>query len=523
MSEEKTLYLTESDPTELQERLAALEMFLDTVEWKVVSAQADQEFSRDGLRNITELSRIYYLKNPLVGRGVNVKKHYIWGQGWTIRAQQPEIQEVIDAFLYDNKNDDVLGSHEARTQLEVELETDGNIFFCFFPDAVTGEVAIRTICFDEIDDILYNPDDRKEPWFYRRTWEQVTLDYESGTQTTVTKIAYYPDWRYTPTNQAPKIGEYPIYWDKPIYHVKIGGFSNWKFGISEIYAAIDWAKAYKLNLEDWASIIRAYRKFAYQLTAPTNKAVTQIKSRLNTSVPGSETTPAQPPPITGSTFIGTNDFALKAVSHNGATVSADDGRRLMLMVAAVQGLPETFYGDASVGTLATAESLDRPTELMMVDRQTLWRDITLNIVAFVELWAVKAPQGALRSLGRVDTKIRNGQRDETVIWNEGVNDDVSVSFPPLVQKNIPAMVGAVVQAATLGQAGTLAGTLDLPALSRILLTTLGVADADEIVERLFPDGEVPGATTERPAAEAMMVEAVKELRSALVSLREGKG
>lgn len=519
--EEQTLYLTESDPTELQERLAALEMMLDTVEWRVVSAQADREFSRGGLKSITELSRVYYLKNPLIGRGVNVKKYYVWGQGWTIRAQQPEIQAVIDSFLYDQKNDDVIGSHEARGQLEVELETDGNIFFCFFVNAVTGMIRIRTITFGEIEDVVYNPDDRKEPWYYRRQWVETRLNYETGGMETDVRVAYYPDWRYRPSSRPATIGGHSVHWEKPIYHIKIGGFSDWKFGISEVYAAIDWAKAYKLNLEDWASIIRAYRKFAYQLTAPGNKQVTAIKSRLNTGVPGSETGTAQPPPITGSIFASTNDYKLNAVSHSGATVSADDGRRLMLMVAAVQGLPETFYGDASVGSLATAKSLDRPTELMVEDRQQLWRDVTLNIIGFVELWAVKAPQGALRGLGRVETVVEDGQATETIVWNEGVVDDVSVDFPPIIEHDIPAMVTATVQAATLGAAGVSAGTIDLPTLSRILLTQLGIPDTDEIVERLFPDGEVPedDAAPERPAAEAAMVEAVKELRNALLTLR----
>ena len=50
-----------------------------------------------------------FVKNPLIKRGVNVKVNYVWGQGWSIRAQEPELQAVIDGFLYDQKNDDVFG------------------------------------------------------------------------------------------------------------------------------------------------------------------------------------------------------------------------------------------------------------------------------------------------------------------------------------------------------------------------------------------------------------------------------
>jgi hypothetical protein len=507
----------EMSESELQERLAALEFAMESAEWRVVSAQGDQEFSRGGLTSVTEISRLMFLKNPMIKRGVLVKRDYVFGQGWAIHAQEPAIQATIDAFLYDQKNDDVFGSHEARLQLEIELQTDGNWFFCFFINAVTGQLRIRTISFDQIDDVLYNPDDSKEPWYYLRRWTETRVNMSDGSTEAVVRAAFYPDWRYKPTAQPKHIGDWPVYWDRPLYHVKVGGFSNWKFGISEIYDAIDWARAYKSFLEDWASIVRAYRKFAFQLTAPSSKAVSGIRGKIGN---GSEANGnAVAPPITGSIFAATEGYNLQAVKTSGATVSADDGRRLQLMVAASFGLPETFFGDASVGSLATAESLDRPTELMMQNRQQLWRDVTLNIINFVELWAIKAPQGALRSLGRVETTVENGQKTEAIVWNEGVNDDVAVAFPPLVQHNAAAMVAATVNAATLGQAGVLAGTIDLPTLSAILLTQLGISDADEIVERLFPDGEPVEQIGPRPVAEAMMIEAVKELRNALVNLR----
>ena len=478
---------------ELEERLAALEWALESPEWRRLTATTDQEFTRQGLKNITELCRIMYLKNPLVKRGVTVKRFYVWGQGWTIRAKDKEIQAAIDAFLYDQKNDDVLGSHEARMQLEIELETDGNLFFCFFINRATGRIRVRTISFDQIEDIIYNPDDAKEPWYYRRVWSEQTFDSSTGALTTQPRTAYYPDWRYDPVTKLKSINSNPVHWDKPIYHVRVGGFSNWKFGLSEVYASIDWAAAYKNFLEDWASIVRAYRRFAFQLTTPGgNKAVTAAKTKLSTTL-GLGNGETNPPPVTGSIFVGSEGHNLTPVRTSGATVSAEDGRRLLLMVAADAGLPETFYGDADIGTLATAKSLDRPTELMISDRQQLWRDIALNIVNFLEIWAIKAPQGSLRGLGGVVEVIEDGQRSQTIAWNEGVEPTVSVDFPPLLEHDVPEMVKAIVEAATLGAQGKLAGTIDIVSLARILLTTLGVKDADEILEQMFPGGTLPPA------------------------------
>jgi hypothetical protein len=191
----------------------------------------------------------------------------------------------------------------------------------------------------------------------------------------------------------------------------------------------------------------------------------------------------------------------------------------------------------------------------MIDRQSMWTSVLKAIHDYVLLWGVKAPQGPLKGLGRVVATVEDGQIAETVEWNEGVDDMVAITFPPIVVEDVPALVGAITQAATLGASGTLAGTVDLPTLAGLLLAALGVKDADEILEKMFPGGEVPeppegfvavvpgavpepkapvivappeggakpagnGAPPEPGMAEALMVGAVRELRAALVGLRE---
>lgn len=375
--------------------------------------------------------------------------------------------------------------------LEVDLETDGNLFFCFFINQATGRIRVRMINFDEIAEVIHNPEDAKEPWFYKRMWTEERTDLTTGASSSTQRTAYYPDWRYTPLARPATIGTYPVYWDRPVYHVKIGGYSNWTFGLCEFYDAIDWAAAYKSFLEDWASIVRSLRRFAWQITTTGgNRGVTAARAKLNTTL-GLGSGETNPPPLAGSVFVGNENNKIAPISTNGATIAAEDGRRLLLMVAASFGLSETFFGDADIGSLATARSLDRPTELMMTDRQTFWRDVFLNIFNFVQLWEVKAPQGSLRALGSIAMTTEDGQREETVVWQDATAADIAISFPPILQHDIPAMVTATVNAATLGKAGMLAGTMDLVTLARLLLTTLGVADADEIVERLFPGGQVP--------------------------------
>ncbi len=503
---------------EMQERLAALEWTLETMDWRLLSAQADQEFSRQGLNTITEFSRIMAVKNPLVKRGVTVQRLYVFGQGFTVRAEEPALDEALTAFYDDPKNAVELSQQELSAK-EVELQVSGNLFFCLFVNRTSGRVRVRTVPFEEVQDVVCDPNDAKTPWYYRRVWTENSIDLVTGAQEVRSREAYYPDWRYDPVSKPERIGALPVMWESPIFHVKVGSFSSWKFGLSEVYASIDWAKAYKEFLEDWASIVRAYRRFAFQLSQPGGKsAVMAAKSKLASSV-GNDGTITNPAPVVGSTFVAGENVKLEAVRTSGATVSAEDGRRLLLMVAASLNLPETFFGDASVGSLATAKSLDRPTELGMKDRQSLWADTLNAIHDFVLFWQVKAPQGSLRGMGTVERVVEEGAAFERVVWNEDVSPRVETTFPPLVQADAPAMVAAMVDAATLrGQA--LAGTVDVRTLSAMLLSTLGVADVDQVIERMFPDGETGREEAGTPAAEAAMVEAVRELREAIGRLGE---
>lgn len=521
----------------LEESIHDLEMELHSDGWRELIVDADQQFSRVGLRDISEISRIMAIKNPLVKRGVDLYKLYVWGQGMSVRAADDEINDVIQAFMDDHKNIVELTGHQARMAKEGEMLTDGNLFLVPFVNALTGKVRLRSIPFREIEDVICNPDDAKEPWFYRRIRSAQTTSIISGSTTVTTETVYHPDWRYNPVTKLSYIGGNRIEWDQPVFHLKTGGYSDWKFGLSEVYAAIDWGTAYKSFLEDWASIVRAYRRFAFQLTAKGGKkGIAAAKSKLNSTYgrPGEETNPA---PVTGSTFVAGEGVSLSSINHSNATVKAEDGRRLLLMVAAVFGVPETFFGDTSVGNLATAKSLDRPTELAMMDRQSFWKSVHAQLFEFVLRWAVKAPRGALRGLGRIERVIEYDQIVESVVWKDSVDDQVDIDFPPIVQQELKDRIEAIAKAAErLGKYDSA-----VPIIAKMLLVALGEDDVDDILKKIFPNGEVPETNElvppqlvppqpgdsadpqadedaeEQAQIERMMVEAVRELREALVN------
>ena len=463
----------------LQERLIELEMALESQGWLQLSGAGDTDLSRKALGQISRLALINWIKNPLIKQGVRVQANYVFGQGVRITARDSDVDEVIQAFLSDSRNQAELTSHQSYTTKEQELTVYGNLFFVFFTNKINGRVQIRSIPFDEIQSVVSNPEDSKEPWYYLRHWSQM----EEGGQAK-SKAAYYPDWHHRPDDKPASYGNIPINWDIPVYHVAVNRLGGMQFGVSEVYAAIDWARAYKNFLEDWATLTRAYSRFAHKVSTPGGKrGIASARAKLATTFGG--TSPeTNPSPVAGATFISSGGTDITPMRIGGANIASSDGRRLLLMVAAAMGLPETFFGDVSVGNLATAKSLDRPTELQMRNRQMLWTSILTGICDFVIEKSVATPAGVLK--GQV---IADEDGSPIVILAGGASAAVDVQFPPILEHDVGTRVDAIVAAATLKGSAS-AGTIpNARVLARILLDALGLPDVDKLLEELFPEGD----------------------------------
>jgi len=495
----------------LTERLAELELALEDEGWLKLDFLSAQEFSRAGLARIIKLARLMYLKNPLINHAVDVQAHYVFGQGVTIEAAHPAVAEVVNRFLDDPKNQVELTGHQARMGKETELGVTGNLFLVFFANPATGRVRVRSIPVEEIAEIITDPDDAKSPWYYKRVWSERTFEASRGLMSPAQRTAYYPAWTLNKRDWLPSVGNDPVT-DSPVYHVKVGGHEGMRFGVPEIYSALDWARAVKEDLEDFATIRRALSRFAWSLTTKGGaKAVTAAKAKLGTTL-GESTSEMNPPPVAGSTFIAAEGVGMKPVSTRNAGMLPDDARSLWLMVAAGVGLPHTILaGDADVGNLATAKTLDRPTELKMRARQELWSDVFARVLDYVIDRAALAPESGLR--GRADYDDERNLRvvlEDDPETSEPINRHIDIDFPSILERDASGRIDAIVKAATLdGKPG--AGTMSDKLLARLLLGALDVDDIDEELEAQFPEGQ-------ESATEARFAGALRQVREALVKL-----
>jgi len=508
------------DRDNFAERLAELELELEDVGWQKLTGDSSAEFSRAGLRKICEQSLLFFMKNPLIRRGVLTQANYVFGQGVTINAVHPTVDAVVQDFLADSKNRTAFTDINAMVKVEKDLWITANLFFVFFSNN-KGGTRISLIPFSEIEDVKVNPEDRNEPWFYERHWSQKRDILGRFAAAGTMRKEYYPDWRYRPDDKPTQVDGFVVHWDKPIMHVKVNAVLDQKFGTSEIYAAQSWAQAYNKFLSDWATIVRSYARFAWDMVKQTAKGRIAAKAALDSKISsGGNYAPA---PSAGSAFIHEESTKLTPIRTAGATTSADDGRRLLLMVCAELGLPETFFGDVSVGTLATARSLNRPTELQFSLRQLLYKDIIEDICAF----AIQrmAEYGYEELQGEWEDDDWDGERfvyaDDTDNEDETKRDKpidvtVSVVFPPLVEDDVKGMTEAVVSAATLN-GNPLAGTFDAEYTTKRLLTVLGETNIEDVMDKLFPEPE-EGAVPEVKAVST----AVSQLQQAIEALSEAQ-
>lgn len=476
---------------ELREVANDLEMQLFQSEergWlRLAGSIEDLEFSWEGRQELNKQAYYFWRKNPLAGRAVDTVTNYTFGRGVDIRSKNEKVNGILQEFLNDRDNKAVLTNHEAQRTLSDELQVFGNVYFALF--AKDGKVKVSTILDSEVADVILDVNNRNRPLMYKRSLIGKRYDYaQHAYKTSAQSYIYYPDWRALDDQDVTEHLDEEATGGAMIRHLRVNRLSHEKFGISELYRAMDWLSAYNKFLEDWASITAAFARFAWKKKVKGGPATVAAqaaaaKSGLATTL-GREN---NPPSAAGATIFENMASELTPIRTQGATTSAQDGRYLKLMVSAATGIFEHYFGDPSTGNLATASAMELPMLKMFESRQELWTDCFKDIVEVV-----------LNEAGL------DGLPPE--------KREVEVIFPAIIQKDVPNLVKAIVEAVTLGQAGNTTGLLPMREATALVVNAFGVENPDKVLENMYPAGE-PTPEQKQTYAEkvAAMAESVNDI------------
>lgn len=466
----------------LQESVADLEHAAEDRGWRSMSQALEQEFTRQGLTDIVRNCRVMAIASPLIKRGVMLRIGYVWGQGISVQARAGEdaaqdVNQVVQDFWDDESNQASFTSSQAQEDNERTVATDGQVFLALFTDPLTGRVQVRVTPFEEVVDVIRNPEDRAEPWFYLREYDAtVVREFQpvNGPRTTRTRKqrvkVLHPALGFRPAQRPKVIDGVEIMWDAPILHVAVNRPTGWKWGVPDVYASLPWARAYDGFLTDWARLVRALSKFAWKLSGDRSSKVQRAAGAIRQSAQGRSDLPLPNGggPVGAVAAMGPGQN-LEAIPKTGATIDSDSGRPLAAMVAAGIGVSvvDLLADPGTTGARAVAETLDKPVTLEMGMRRQLWRSVIQTITSYVVDQAVKAPRGPLSG-----TVTRDAAGRERVVLAGDVERTVTVDFPDIDDLDPVQLVTAIAAAAEY-----------LPPLERLrlFLQALRVKDVDEVI------------------------------------------
>lgn len=495
----------ESQPVSAQGAFGDIELALQNVEWRREINLSWLEFSRWGIQQIILISRLYYIKNPLIRAATNLASVYVFGRGVQVTTDDDDANEVLEEFFERNK--ETLGQ-DALLKSERRKYYDGNLFWVFFTDTNdTGKTSVRLMDATEVQEVVNNPDDDSDPWIYRRVWVSKQFDMVNGQIHNDSHQAWYPALGYEPAQKPEMIGGYPVNWEQPVLHRKCGDVANWHFGCPIAYPALDWAKEARRLLEACATVRRSLAQIAMKLTTKGGQAALgNAKQQLQTTVnaqPGNSLYDTNPTAVNASIFASGPGTTLEAFKTAGAGGNPDDVKWYIAFVAMCFGIPVTWLGELETANLATATTLDRPTELGFLEKQEAWVEDLTIMAKYVLEAAGKAPGGRLvESTTKIlETKRvlrRDGKRVYEAIAAKKGEAHIRVIFPSIREGDLPMLVKAITQAATLDNKGGQVVGIDEKVMVRLLYEVLGsqfnIEDIEDLVESQYPDkaeGDVP--------------------------------
>jgi hypothetical protein len=478
----------------LAESLADLELAFEDRGWDRLAVNATREFSPEGLRRARELCRVMTVANPLLKRGLGLRKAYVWGQGVGISVrdkgdQGQDVNAVVQAFLDDPFVKKTFSGTQAHEEMEQAAFTDGDLFLALFTSRLTGKVQPRWLPVDEITDIIHDPQDQISDWFYKREYVERTVD--GGMTRERIRTVYYPALGYEPALKTPTIDGYDVLWDAPVRMVSVNRPSGSSRGVPDAFAAVAWARHYKEFLEQWATLMRALARYAWQTKTRGDRAKTvaaKVGAAPTTEVRGGNQAGV------GATVVTDPNTTLEAIPKTGATIDSDSGRPLAAMVATALEVPVTMLlGDPGVtGARATAATLDQPTELGFQLRQELWAEFMTDVLNHVIDWAIRAPKGALK--GKVSRE--PGSNRVSAELPDEDDRTIDISWPEFESLPVDVLVKAIAEASAW-----------LPPLTvaRLVADALKIDNVDEVLAELTSaTGEFidPGATAAANAGQA---------------------
>jgi len=412
------------------------ELKIEDAGWINLSATSQDIITSNERQSNLKLSRLYYTKDPLGRQAIRLWTDYTFGSGMTWQAEDERVTEVLNSFWENRENRSVLSAKGQRKSSD-KLLVDGEVFYAIFLGA-KGEALIRFIDPLEITEIITDPNDIEKVMFYRRQWSTPQGAPKEGIYRSTTNQKNEPG-----IDSNGKVVQKTE--DALVYHITYNTITQ--RGNPLLLPALDWIKQYRRFLASRIAIMLALSRWAWkQKVKGGSAAVDAIKAVTEGETPNA-----------GSILLenmGVDTTPIK--TETGASAAYQDARLIKLQICAAVGIPEQYFGDISIGNLATAKTVELPMMKMFQSYQKIWNDVYTDI-------------------------------NEIILEHNNVPEDkwyVDMDFPPIAPEDVTGAATALAQILT-----AMPDLAYADEVKQMALMTLGINDPAEVLDNLSKEAK----------------------------------
>jgi len=393
--------------------------------------------SQERVTNL-KLSRLYSAKDPMGKQAIRLWTDYTFGSGMTrnVPEENQETEKALDLFWDAKVNQAILSARGQRKSSD-KLLIDGEVFFAIFLGA-QGLATIRWIDPLEITEIITDSDDKENVKFYRRQW----TDTQGKSHTDIYRSISNIKNESTTDALGANVQKTD---DALIYHLTYNTITQ--RGNPLLLPALIWMKYHAKFLSSRIAIMLALAKFAWRSKVKGGQTATDaIRAKTH-----------EQEVAAGSHLVenwGVDTTPIK--TETGASAAYQDGRMIKLMIAAAVGIPEQYFGDISIGNLATAKTVELPMMKMFQSYQKVWADTYQDI-------------------------------DEVILAHNQIPLDkwyIDRDFPPIAPADVIQSATALTQIIT-----AMPEFASSPDVQQMALMLLGINNPDEVLDAMSKEAK----------------------------------
>lgn len=418
----------------IMENMTLYQRTLEDIGWINLSQDSATPnlFVGEGYKKMLRLCKTYYYRNPLAGHWVHLTTAFVFGEGVGVpKAKDENVQKIIDGFWNNPDNQLALTGFQAQQLLSNKIQYEGNLFFVLFSDD-KGDVRVRILNAEEVEDVIRDPEDRMRPNFYKIGVTNQKYSFAGDAyNVSMQRYMYYPDWNNF------NIDDFGVPADKltdaVIFHIKINCDINDKFGVPELYRGIDWIKAHKDMAGDLATMIKSLSTLAWRKKVKGTPAqVATLKGAMNAKSDLSNKGPSA-----GSTQYENEGVDTTAINTptGGAVIGEKGLKAMQLMVCAASGLFYHYFGDPETGNLATTTSMELPMIKKFAIYQALWQSVYKSILDYQIFKKIE--------VGLLPGSVEYDEKTRRMLVAPRVDTFIDIDFPPIIEKDLKILAEAL--------------------------------------------------------------------------------